>query len=125
MQLAPDIKDQVNRRRSERIHTQLAVRYGRSSMDLTGHAENVSEGGLYVLTNQVFKVGSVIQMVIEFEERGFQHQGEVMWAIAVPDHMKDSLVHGMGVQFVNPDPSWPAFFTGWRKEVLASRGESS
>ena len=124
MQLAPELQAQIDRRRSERIHTSLTVRYGQPSTDLKGRAENVSEGGLYVLTNKVFNVGARIRLVIEFQTGEFEHEAEVMWAIAVPEHMKDSLVHGMGLQFVDPPPEWPSFFAAWRESVLTSRGET-
>ena len=39
--------------------------------------------------------------------------GEVVWAIRVPEHERSSMVCGMGVQFVGPAPWWPAFFRQW------------
>jgi len=103
-----------NRREDPRVRSQLPVRYGYVTADRSALAQNVSEGGLYIRTNQVLPVGSQISMEIEFPERTIVHTGEVMWAIRVPEHMAATLVCGMGVRFVDTIPGWSAFFRRWK-----------
>ena len=102
------------RRTHERVDARLLVRYGISSIDREDYAENISAGGLYIRTNRVFKVGTLVKLVVEFPGHPFHHQAEVAWAIQVPDKLRESLMYGMGIEFVSPDPAWPDFFREWR-----------
>lgn len=104
----------TNRRRRERVDASLGVRFGLAALDREAVAGNVSEGGLYIRTNQVFHVGTRLQLAIEFPRRVVRCAGEVMWAITVPEHQCRTLVHGMGIQFVDTEPEWKVFFERWR-----------
>ncbi len=53
------------------------------------------------------------------EECEVRLDGIVTWAIKAPPHMKDSLEHGMGVQFLDVPRSWLAVFSAWRESVGA------
>lgn len=105
-------------KRSERIRVRIRVRYGLSAADREGFAENVSEGGIYINTNQVFKVGSRLLLRIEFLERVVRQRGEVVWAIQVPEHLRGSMVCGMGISFTDTDPEWLSFFRRWKAALL-------
>ena len=99
-----------DRRRHERVPVRLLVRYGTSSIDRLAPIADLSEGGLFIQTHEFYPVGTRIQMVIEFRGRSVRHRGKVRWATRAPDHLYDSVVQGMGVQFVDPDPDWGTFF---------------
>ena len=107
-------------RRSPRVRSRLPVRYGYVTVDRSAVAENVSEGGLFIRTNQVLPVGSQITMEIEFPERTVIHTGEVLWAIRVPEHMAQSMDCGMGIRFLDTVPDWVGFFARWKKAVTGS-----
>ena len=77
------------------------VRYGTSSIDRLAPIADLSEGGLFIQTYEFYPVGTRIQMVIEFRGRSVRHRGKVRWATRAPDHLYDSVVQGMGVQFVH------------------------
>jgi hypothetical protein len=113
-------------RRDERVRTRLRVRYGIGAIDRESFAESISAGGLYIATNDVFKVGTRLVLRIEFPERAVCHSGEVTWAIHVPDHLQDRMVCGMGVAFIDPDPQWQEFFLRWKTGVAGTddRGEA-
>jgi uncharacterized protein (TIGR02266 family) len=101
-------------RRHDRIRTRLEVRYGEKGPEHTGTAESISEGGLYINTNEVYPVATRIVLEVSFPERTVRHRGEVVWAIHVPEHLRSSLVCGMGVRFIDPDPQWHVFFHRWK-----------
>ncbi len=107
-------------RRHERVRTTLWVSYGVDSIDAAGCAESVSEGGLHINTNDVLAVGTRLVLRIEFPERAVLQKGEVMWAICVPEHLRNEMVCGMGIQFLDPDPKWVTFFRDWRAALAAS-----
>ena len=106
-------------RRHRRVHTRLWVSYGVDSIDSAGCAESLSEGGLLINTNDVLGVGTRLLLRIEFPDRAMKLLGEVTWAIRVPEHLRDEMVCGMGIRFLDPDADWLEFFDGWQ-ETLAS-----
>ncbi len=108
-------------RRHGRVRAPLWVSYGIDSIDSAGCAESVSEGGLHINTNDVLGVGTRLLLRIEFPDRAVMQQGEVTWAIRVPDHLCDEMVCGMGIRFLDPDPDWLDFFRGWRGALADSK----
>ncbi|MCP3979314.1 MAG: hypothetical protein GY716_08300 [bacterium] len=103
----------LSRRVSNRVPTRLGVRFGVTSLDHEAWAQNVSIGGLYLSTDCVYAVGTLLRVRIDFPDRSFDLRAKVMWAIQVPAHQRERLVYGMGIQFVNADPGWPPFFRQW------------
>jgi len=104
-------------RGDDRVRARLHVSYGIGALECTSYVESISPGGVYINTNQVFKVGTRLVLRIEFAERAVCLQGEVTWAIRVPDNLKDKMVCGMGVAFIDPDPQWPELFLRWRTSL--------
>ena len=100
-------------RKHDRVRTRLRVTYGVGAVDCASHVESISEGGLYINTNEVFKVGTRLIVRIEVPERAVCHRGELTWAIRVPEHLREQMVCGMGISFIDPDPQWPEFFRKW------------
>jgi len=102
-------------RSDDRVRARLHVSYGIGMLECSSHVESISPGGVYINTNEVFKVGTRLVMRIEFAERAVCLRGEVTWAIRVPEELKDKMVCGMGVAFIDPDPQWPELFLRWRE----------
>lgn len=100
-------------RRHDRVRARLRVGYGVGTIDRQSYAESISEGGLCISTNDVLKVGTRLIVRIEFPERAVCHRAEVTWAIRVPEHLREQMVCGMGLTFIDPDPQWPEFFARW------------
>ncbi len=105
---------QTQSRRHQRVRTRLRISYGVGTINREAFAESISEAGLHIDTNDVFQVGTRLILRVEFPGRAICHQGEVTWAIHVPPHMSDSMVCGMGIRFVDPDPRWMDFFRQWK-----------
>jgi uncharacterized protein (TIGR02266 family) len=104
-------------RRHDRVRARLRVGYGVDTIDRQSHAESISKGGLCINTNDVLKVGTRLTVRIEFPERAICHRAEVTWAIRVPEHLREQMVCGMGLTFIDPDPQWPEFFQQWLSRV--------
>ena len=110
------------RRKLERVTASLPVRFGVSSTDRSGIAGSVSEGGLHIRTNETFKVGARVMVRIEFPNgEEVLNRGEVVWAIRVSEHLRESLEYGMGIRFVQIDDLWPKMFRDWQLDIGASR----
>ena len=105
----------IGARRHDRIRTRLRVWFGIGDTDREDRCESISEGGLYIGTNDVYKVGTRLVLHVEFPQRTVTQLGEVVWAIRVPEHMRESMVCGMGIRFVHIDPSWPTYFREWKE----------
>ena len=106
-------------RRHDRIRTRLKVRFGVGNTNREELSESISEGGLYISTNDVYKVGMRLVVKVEFPEGTVCHRAEVVWAIRVPEHLRESMVCGMGITFIDPDPGWSAFFRRWKASIGA------
>ena len=91
--------NQGDKRSGNRAKRRLMVRYGTSAAEKTAFTKNVSETGLFVQTNQVFKPGSTIQVLIQFPDRSFSMWARVVWAKAVPPQLAHILECGMGICF--------------------------
>jgi hypothetical protein len=104
-------------RQHERVRARLRVSYGVGTVDCQSHAESISEGGLYINTNEILKVGTRLILRIEFPQRAVCHRAEVTWAIRVPEHLREQMVCGMGITFIDPDPQWPQFFRQWKSGI--------
>ncbi len=107
-------------RRHRRVRTRLWVSYGVGSIDSAGCAESLSEGGLHINTNDVLGVGTRLVLRIEFPDKAVVQNGEVTWAIRVPEHLRDEMICGMGIRFLDPDPEWLEFFRAWRDSLADS-----
>jgi Tfp pilus assembly protein PilZ len=107
-------------RRGERFRTRLPVSYGPGDFDCESFAESISPGGLHIHTNEVFKVGTRLVMRVEFPEKTVCLQGEVTWAIRVPDQLQETMVCGMGISFIDPSPEWQALFERWKESLTVA-----
>jgi Tfp pilus assembly protein PilZ len=97
----------------KRIDLALTVRFGLHTCEQTASAENVSKEGLFINTNKTFPAGTQFRVEVDFPKASFSHRAEVIWAVRVPEQMKDDMLCGMGVKFIKPDASWPEFFETW------------
>ena len=102
-----------------RAKRRLMVRFGTSNADKTAFTKNVSETGLFVQTNSVFKPGTTIQVNIQFPDRNFSMWARVVWAKSVPPQLAHVLECGMGVCFIDPSPEWLTFYKEWWKKTGA------
>ena len=93
------------------------VRYGLTSADKTAFTKNVSETGMFLQTNSVFKPGSTIHLQIQFPKNTFSMWARVIWAKTVPAQLSHVLECGMGVRYIDPPPEWHEFFKEWKKKA--------
>ena len=107
----------MEKRDSNRTRKRVMVKYGTEKTDRTGFTKNLSETGLFIGTNNVFKPGTTIQVELQFPERTFNMWARVVWAKKVPTQLAHVLECGMGVCFVDSPQDWLEFFHDWRSRV--------
>jgi hypothetical protein len=100
----------------KRAKSRLMVRFGETVPDRVGFTANISESGLFLRTNHVFRPGSTIQLAVQFPDRTFTFWGRVIWAKRVPPQLAHILDCGMGLRFVEPSPEWAAFYSSWKRK---------
>lgn len=105
-----------DQRRSVRYAAQLQVRFGIHGLDRRAGVANISEGGMCVKTNEVYKTGIRILIAVDLPGGEVHLRGEVVWAIRVPEHQTEYMEHGMGVQFLDAGPEWRKAFEAWKAE---------
>lgn len=103
--------------RPGRAKRRIMVKYGLSTADKTAFTKNLSETGLFILTNQVFKPGTTIHVQLQFPQETVSMWAQVMRAKVVPAQLAHVLECGMGVHFIDPPPDWKTFFLEWKKKA--------
>ena len=86
--------------RNRRVPFRYIVRYGLTrALECKSFVADISDTGLYLKTNRVFKPGSRIYMTIEIHKELFECEGEVRWAKRVPPGLERIARCGMGIKF--------------------------
>ena len=106
----------MNKRGNGRTRRRLMVKYGTDKADRTAFTKNLSETGLFIGTNNVFKPGTTIQVELKFPEHTFNMWARVVWAKKVPSQLAHVVECGMGVCFVDPSPEWLEFYDRWKAQ---------
>lgn len=89
-----------NRRRFQRLTFEQECFLLRSTDILPAQTENISEGGLFVVVNQLCSVGSLIEVVIPLAGNEHRIQCRVSWRRPLT-----SASPGMGLAFSAPSPT--------------------
>jgi hypothetical protein len=106
-----------DKRGIRRIKARLLVRFGETVPERTGFTKNVSESGLFIHTNMVYRPGTTIQLKVQFPDGPFSFWGRVMWAKQVPPQLAHLLECGMGIRFLEPSPEWLAYYEKWKRKL--------
>ena len=94
-----------DKRDSRRIPFRVMVDYGPKDPPTNrSFATDLSDTGLCIKTNKVFKPGIELYMNIEIEETVYKAYGVIMWAKVVPPRLVRVVKNGMGVKFIYMDP---------------------
>jgi len=102
-------------RYNDRARKRVMCRFGVDKTDRTGFTMNLSETGVFVKTNNVFKPGTTLQLQLVFPDATYSMWGRVIWAKKVPPQLAHVLDCGMGICFVDPTPEWLEFYARWRQ----------
>ena len=106
------------KRQIRRAKRRVMVRFGTRTPDKTAFTKNLSETGMFLQTNTVFKPGTTIQVQAEFPDQTFSMWARVVWAKKVPPQLAHILGSGMGVCFIDPAPDWLKFYQHWAKDSI-------
>lgn len=95
---------------AERIHPRTPFEakavVSASGIDYRGVSANISQGGIFIRSNEIHTPGSAIQLKLSLNPRSKDYivDGQVAWA-ATEEDTAIGLVPGMGIQFkrLNPD----------------------
>jgi Tfp pilus assembly protein PilZ len=79
----------------------------------SGYTQNISESGLFVRTNRVFRPGTTVHLEIQFPDRSFHLWGRVAWAKKVPPQLAHLVNCGMGVRYLAPTVEYLEHFEKW------------
>jgi Tfp pilus assembly protein PilZ len=110
-----------DKRAAARAKRRLMVRYGVHALEKTAFTRDISESGVFIKTNSVFRPGSTLQVQIDFPDESFTLWGRVIWAKRVPAQLAHILDCGMGVCFIDPPADWLDFCKAWKSEIGVER----
>ena len=94
----------AERRRFSRIKVRFLVEYRGEKIWQNARADNLSKGGLFIITDKTEPKGTEIEVIFDFgkgDRRTFQARGEVAWSREEPKTLEDGSVlpAGMGIEF--------------------------
>ena len=107
----------MNKRGTGRTRRRLMVKYGTDKADRTAFTKNLSETGLFIGTNNVFKPGTTIQVELKFPDRTFSMWARGVWAKKLPSQLAHVVECGMGVCFVDPSVDWLESYEQWKAQL--------
>ena len=94
----------AEKRKSKRVGFHKSVRYGPTLPPKhRGSVGDLSSTGIYIHTNNVFKPGTLLHIVIEDGDSVHIVEGEVKSAKRVPAPLARSVKCGMGIEFTEPN----------------------
>ena len=95
----------TDKRDSRRIPFRVMLDYGLSDPpEHRSFATDLSDTGVCIKTNKVFKPGLELYMNIEIGDKAYKAYGVIMWAKVVPPRLVRVVKNGMGVRFIYMDP---------------------
>jgi len=100
----------AEKRKKGRVRKRLKVRFGVDRPERMAFAKDLSERGIQISTNSVLPPGTTLQIELTFPDRTFTLWARVAWAKQVPHRLAHTLPCGMGLDFLEPDPEWQAYF---------------
>ncbi|MBE9531628.1 MAG: PilZ domain-containing protein [Proteobacteria bacterium] len=86
--------------RNKRVPFRVLVKYGLARpLQFNSFITDISDSGVYLKANKVFKPGAKLLMTIEVNGDSFDCEGTVSWSKKVLPGMERSLKSGMGIRF--------------------------
>ena len=101
-------------RASQRQLRAVRVYYGTGRPDQEAETDDLSEGGLFIRTDEPMPVGTDLQLRFEAEGFGIPLRGIVRWA---REEDEDGRPRGMGIELINPHPRYIHYVRQQQKQV--------
>ena len=120
--------DPSKQRADPRVNVNLEVQY-RSAQEFTAaYAKNISGGGIFIRTQQPLPLNREVQLRFSLPSvpKPFVIQGLVVWTNPHPS--RSSFPPGMGIKFMDLDPTVKTIIDGFVQEKLPAAvpgGEAS
>ncbi len=89
----------LNQRSTPRISVELEVTLTGAHNFFTGFTQNISEGGIFISTHQVFPIGTTFQISLTVEKRKIDIPARVMWVREDTPFLPKGIDPGMGLIF--------------------------
>ncbi len=98
----------VEKRKYPRVKVKFSVEYRGKNVWQNAEIDNISRGGMFIVTEKIEPPGTNIELIFELGEskRKIQAQGVVVWTRTQSQHNHEGrlLPQGMGVQFTKIFP---------------------
>ena len=106
---ADRIDNSIQRIKGPQSHRKIAftpIRYGRLRPELRAGTGNVSETGLFIVTDRPEATGTRLRMRLELAKLGMSLKGEVCWFRARPE---EGRAPGMGIHLDQPSEAYTKY----------------
>jgi uncharacterized protein (TIGR02266 family) len=99
-----DKKDEViflNQRRAPRISAEIEVTVSGPHNFFTGFTQNMSQGGLFIATHQVYPIGTEFSIAMSLEGEELSIIAKVAWVRESTPFLPEGIDPGMGLCFID------------------------
>ncbi len=113
------LPDELGRREYARFQMEVAIDFQSEHNFYTGLTQNISEGGLFIATNQIKPIGSRVRVrfTLPGSLRAIDVDTEVRWVREITALQRFDGAQGIGLRFLNLAPDAAQAIKGF----LASR----
>lgn len=82
----------------------------------SGFTEDISKGGVFLATSQIYPVGMKMQLSFRIEGEDVDLEAVVRWTRKPENVNSDDISPGMGLQFIEPPEKFVKIFEGFIKK---------
>lgn len=94
----------TNKRSATRVSAELEVTVSGSHNFFQGMTEDISKGGLFVATRQIFPIGTEFEIRLHIKGNDVRLKTKVAWIREDSPFLPENIEPGMGLEFTNvPD----------------------
>lgn len=92
----------IDTRHSHEISVDFEVSVDGPHTFFTGFTQDISKGGVFLATHQIYPVGTNMKLVFQVENEHLIVEAIVRWIRPKEKIFNNDLLPGMGLQFLNP-----------------------
>jgi len=91
----------LNQRQTPRISAELEVSLSGPHNFFTGFTQNISNGGLFIATHQVYPIGTEFNIALKIDGNDLSVLAKVVWLRESTPFLPEGIDPGMGLKFVD------------------------
>jgi len=93
----------IHRRMAHELDVKFEVSVDGPHNFFAGLTQDISKGGVFIATHQVYPIGTKMRLAFEIEGEHIEVEAVVRWVRSPENVFSEDIQPGMGLQFIDPD----------------------